>query len=259
MALLIQHREDTFEAYQVSIERVIGYMQRHLVEPMDLDHLARVAALSKFHFVKVFEESTGTTPHHFLACLRIERAKERLLHSEQSITEICMEVGYSSLGSFSQTFHQLVGLSPKEFRAMPARLTLRQLAKAARRWIGSHQWAAGPQVHGVITAPPKTRGFIFVGVFTGGVPQGRPASGTVLLGPGAFRMARPSTAAFHVLAALIPFSSNLKGLVGNLPIELVASERVQMNGSESASLELRLRPLRVTDPPIVIALPALLL
>jgi hypothetical protein len=72
-------------------------------------------------------------------------------------------------------------------------------------------------------------------------------------------MARPSTAAFHVLAALIPFSSNLKGLVGNLPIELVASERVQMNGSESASLELRLRPLRVTDPPIVIALPALLL
>src|SRR4030066_175369 len=61
-----------------------------------------------------FDEITGTPPHHFLACLRMQRAKELLLQSESSITDICLEVGYTSLGSFSTTFRELVGFSPQE-------------------------------------------------------------------------------------------------------------------------------------------------
>ena len=80
--------------------------------------------------MRVFEEITGTTPHHFLACLRVQRAKELLLNSQSPITEICFDVGYASLGSFSATFSTLVGVSPQQFRQLPKRLTPTQFAKA---------------------------------------------------------------------------------------------------------------------------------
>src|SRR4029077_13827949 len=159
------HRSDTVEAYQASIERVVGFMKRHLGSPLDLDQLAQAAAMSKFHFVRIFEESTGTTPYYFLACLRIQRAKELLLESKASITEICMDLGYTSLGSFSQTFSDWVGVSPSEFLALPTRLTLGDFAIAVRRFIAGYGTPDGPQVEGVIEAPPATRGFIFVGTF----------------------------------------------------------------------------------------------
>lgn len=253
------HRSETVEAYQMAMERVIGCMKTHLEEPLDLDRLAQIASISKFHFVRVFEESTGTTPHHFLGCLRIQRAKERLLRSQDSITQICMEVGYASLGSFSQTFSELVGVSPSEFRAMPKRLTLSDFAKAVRRYIAGDRAAPGPQLEGIIEAPSSPRGFIFVGAFTRGVPQGVPTSGTVMVRPGAFRFARPAMPEFHLLAVLIPFSANLTEVVANLPVGLVASQRLQNQEPGSLrDLRLALRPMRPTDPPIVIALPALL-
>jgi len=253
------HRTDTVEAHQAAIERVVNYMKTHLEEPLDLNRLAVVAAISKFHFVRVFEEATGTTPHHFLGCLRIQRAKERLLHSEASITEICMEVGYTSLGSFSQTFTELVGVSPTEFRALPTHLTPRDFANAVRRFIAAYRKIPGRQLEGVIEAPPKPRGFIFVGAFTKGVPTGVPNSGTVQLRPGTFRIAQPATPEFHLLAVLIPFSANLTELVVNLPIGLVASLRVQRSEATAPfTPRLSLRPMRPTDPPIVVALPALL-
>src|SRR5262245_44689729 len=115
------HREDTVEAYRTAVERAIRHMKEHLAEPLDLEHIAVVAAVSKFHLVRVFDEVTGTTPHHFLACLRMQRAKELLLNSETSITDVCLTVGYESLGTFSKTFSALVGVSPQVFRAMPKR------------------------------------------------------------------------------------------------------------------------------------------
>src|SRR5271166_4838161 len=110
-------RTDTVEAYEAAVERGIRHMKQHLEKPLDLDEIARSAAISKFHLVRIFDEITGTTPHHFLACLRMQRAKQLLLSSDSSITDICLEVGYTSLGSFSKTFSSLVGISPQEFRA----------------------------------------------------------------------------------------------------------------------------------------------
>jgi len=90
------------------------------------------------------------------------------------------------------------------------------------------------------------------------VPLGVPLSGTVLLGRGKFRIERPALPEFHLLAALLPLSASLAEMAANLPISLVASQRVP-NGPDTPSEKhvLRLRPLRPTDPPIVLALPAL--
>jgi AraC-like DNA-binding protein len=252
------HRAGTVEAYQKSIERVILHMKARLAEPLDLDELARIAAISKFHLVRVFDELTGTTPGHFLACLRIQRAKELLLAPQASITDVCLEVGYTSLGTFSKTFNGLVGVSPQEFRAMPKRLTVKQFAAAVWSYLAADHKVSGPLLEGLVENPSGGRGFIFVGAFTGGVPQGAPFSGTVMVRPGHFRIARPDFAEFHLLAVLIPFSAKLSAMVATLPVGLVASLRLQNSAPpKSPKARLQLRPLRLTDPPILLALPAL--
>jgi len=250
------HRGETVEAYESAIIRVIRHMKENPAAPLDLDEISRIAAMSKFHLVRVFDEITGTTPHHFLACLRIQRAKEILLKTNSAITDVCMEVGYNSLGTFSKTFSELVGVSPVEFRALPKRLTAAQFAMAIWRYLAGRKRISGPVINGVVEGPRRPKGFTFVGTFTSGVPLGVPFSGTVMVGLGKFRIERPAAEEFHLLAAFVPLSAKLAEMVVNIPISLVASLRVQSEHSRSEP-HLRLRPLRLTDPPIVLALPAL--
>jgi len=252
------HRADTVEAYQVSVERAIRHMKEQLAEPLDLDRMAEVAAISKFHFVRVFDQITGTTPHHFHGCLRVQRAKELLLTSKSSITEVCMEVGYASLGSFSKTFRELVGFSPQEFRDMPKKLDAMQFAKGIWGFLASRHAVKGPKLQGVVDGPGRPKGFTFVGTFTKGVPQGIPYSGTILLTQGTFKIKRPTIPEFYLMAVLVPFTADLTSIVATIPVGLVASLRVQNADVDAGQTpRLRLRPIRPTDPPIVLALPAL--
>ena len=84
--------------------------------PMRLSDAAGEAYLSPFHYHRMFARAFGETPHDFVRRLRIDRAKELLARDHLSVTEICMAVGYESLGSFSTLFRSLVGCSPAEYR-----------------------------------------------------------------------------------------------------------------------------------------------
>jgi AraC-like DNA-binding protein len=81
-----------------------------------LENAAKQACLSPFHFNRVFAQVFGETPHEFVTRLRVEEAKWLLLAGDRSVTEICFEIGYESLGSFSARFRSLTGLAPSEFR-----------------------------------------------------------------------------------------------------------------------------------------------
>jgi AraC-like DNA-binding protein len=81
-----------------------------------LETAAREACLSPFHFNRVFARAFGETPHEFVTRMRIEEAKKMLLACNQSVTDICFDLGYESLGSFSTRFRSLTGLSPAAFR-----------------------------------------------------------------------------------------------------------------------------------------------
>ncbi len=83
---------------------------------LDLDGLAAVAGISKFYFVRCFEAAYGETPMRYLTRRRIERAQDLLRGANLTVTEICMAVGFTSLGSFSAKFRQLVGESPSGYR-----------------------------------------------------------------------------------------------------------------------------------------------
>jgi AraC-like DNA-binding protein len=99
------------------LRRARDHIDRHYAEPIDLDALAKVAGVSKYHFVRTFEAAYGEPPIRYLTRRRIERAQDLLRHANLTVTEICMLVGFASLGSFSSRFTQLVGESPTAYRA----------------------------------------------------------------------------------------------------------------------------------------------
>jgi AraC-like DNA-binding protein len=98
------------------LRRARDHIDRHYREPLDLDGLARIAGVSKYHFARSFEVSYGETPIRYLTRRRIERAQDLLRSANLTVTEVCIAVGFASLGSFSARFRQLVGESPTAYR-----------------------------------------------------------------------------------------------------------------------------------------------
>src|SRR5215468_3502729 len=84
--------------------------------PLSIQHVAREAAMSPFHFIRQFRAVFGDTPHQFRIQARLDRAKYLLAMEHDSVTNVCMEVGFSSLGSFSDLFERRVGLRPTAYR-----------------------------------------------------------------------------------------------------------------------------------------------
>jgi AraC-like DNA-binding protein len=96
--------------------RARDYLSARYRERVTLENAAREACLSPFHFNRLFTQAFGETPHEFVTRVRIDAAKRLLLSENDSVTDICLEVGYESLGSFSSRFRSLTGLSPTAFR-----------------------------------------------------------------------------------------------------------------------------------------------
>jgi len=92
-------------------------MDRRYAEPLDVPALAAVVHVSPSHFSRTFRSVFGETPHRYLQRRRVERAMFLLRVSDRSVTDICLEVGFTSLGTFSRTFSAIVGESPIRYRA----------------------------------------------------------------------------------------------------------------------------------------------
>jgi transcriptional regulator GlxA family with amidase domain len=91
-------------------------MDRAYALPLDIPALASIAAVSEAHFIRTFRSVFGETPHRYLQRRRVERAMFLLRTTERSVTAICFETGFGSLGTFSRTFSAIVGESPSEYR-----------------------------------------------------------------------------------------------------------------------------------------------
>jgi AraC-like DNA-binding protein len=100
----------------VHLRRARDFADRHYAEPLGLDELAKVAGLSKYHFLRLFRATYGLTPMEYVSQRRIERAQDLLRATNLTVTEVCFAVGFSSLGSFSSRFRQLVGERPSDFQ-----------------------------------------------------------------------------------------------------------------------------------------------
>jgi transcriptional regulator GlxA family with amidase domain len=91
-------------------------MDRTYAQPLDIPSLARIAYVSEAHFIRTFRATFGETPHRYLQRRRVERSMFLLRETTRSVTDICLDVGFGSLGTFSRTFRDIVGESPTDYR-----------------------------------------------------------------------------------------------------------------------------------------------
>jgi len=256
----------TLASHRRAVERVITSARERLCEPISLRDMSRVAYISPFHFNRVFHEITGLPPTKFISAMRLEEAKRLLLNTHLSITDICFEVGYNSLGTFTRRFTQLVGLGPREFRYLADRITpvsVESLFAHYAELTGRAALRASVAgVEGFVESPKPGDVPIFVGLFPPHISQSRPVGGALLTSPGAFRIGPVPDGTYHLLAAalprladtlgyLLPNNANLSVGAGNGPV-------IVRQGRASGWSYISLRPMAMTDPPLLVSLPFLL-
>jgi AraC-like DNA-binding protein len=105
----------------IALRRARDLMDRDYASELDLDAIASAAGFSRFYFVRAFRAAYGETPGQYLSRRRVERAQDLLRSANLTVTEVCHLVGFSSLGSFSTRFRELVGMTPSEFQRAAAK------------------------------------------------------------------------------------------------------------------------------------------
>ena len=243
-----------------AVERVILAMHESIDKAFSLEDMASIASLSPYHFNRIFHQITGLPPSRFLYALRLEFAKRLLLTTQLSVTDICYEVGYNSLGTFVTRFTQLVGLSPSSLRRLTNEFAPSPLKEYSQHLtVLARVVPLAPSLIGQIESPESFTGLIFVGLFSTSIPQGQPICCTLLTAPGYYRLTNVPDGDYYAFAAAftkIDITQSyllqepcLHGVVGPVSVH-------QGQSSQPLSISLRLKSL--TDPPILTALPLLL-
>jgi AraC-like DNA-binding protein len=241
----------------VAVDNVIAAMHERIDQPFSLDEMARIAYLSPYYFNRVFRQVTGIPPRRFHMALRIAAAKRLLLTTDLSVTEVCWEIGYQSLGTFSTHFHELVGVSPR---------TLRRLA--TEPWLVPTGIGAGPartaeaatatavtgRIHGV-----DGHRSVFVGLFHHACPQGMPVACSAVSRSRRYALRTTVAGCYHVAAVAFEAAGDVHG--GLMPDDDAVDvglgrTPVQLGARRVMTRDVRLHPKRSTDPPILLALPA---
>lgn len=224
-----------------AVRRVIEVMMENPGEQFTIDDLARVAMFSKFHFSRIFRRTTGIPPGQFLSAIRLQEAKRLLLATDASVAEICNEVGYSAVGTFSTRFKHCVGAAPTEYRRNGG------AAPEAEEGTGE------ATVHGEIIAPGDgPPDLVCVGLFPDPIPEGRPARATVVRSPGPFTLERVPPGSWHLTAhSLTRPDRRRTGERGRRPVSLGRAALRIAPGARVHRVDVPLRPKRLFDPPVL--------
>ncbi|HZN18990.1 MAG TPA: helix-turn-helix domain-containing protein [Micromonosporaceae bacterium] len=238
---------------ELAVTRAIKAMQENLGEPLTVDDLARAAMFSKFHFTRIFQRATGVSPGRFLSALRLQRAKHLLTSTSLTVADISICVGYHSVGTFSSRFSRSVGMSPTTYRRMAGFAP--HISTDPCIWRGQ---ASSSRVSGWIRfAHGAQPGMIFVGLFPERIPQGRPVRCAVLPQASHFSFKDVPVGMWYLLAQSV--TCDPQAPLGEpdsaAQTVSVASRGLLVVHRDSAiSADLVLEPVRVLDPPVLLAL-----
>jgi AraC family transcriptional regulator len=254
-----KYRADTIEAHLTGVRRAIVTMRQRMDGELLLGEIASSCAMSPFHFDRVFHEVTGVPPRQYLSALRIQTAQRLLLTTDAPIIDICFNVGYTSVGTFTRRFHWMAGVAPKSFRAL-ARALGGVTFETSHELGGTLAPSTGRVlVTGSLQLPAQAEPTLaMVGLFPDAMAQGRPLACCLTAAPGNFALssfvALPE-GRYELLAASVS--------PGDLDVlhERVLRARCSLRLAPRhgpAVADLVLCPPQDIDPPIVSALPVLL-
>ena len=237
---------------QNAVERVITNMWERYDEPLSLEEMADMAVFSRFYFSRVFRSITGTSPGRFLTAIRLYKAKNLLLETTMSVTDISYQVGYNSPGTFSSRFTRSVGISPARYRY----LAETGIPAPGRQATTGHHHLGG--VRGSVTVPETSvRTRVYVALFDSAIPQGVPVAYAVLDGERAYDLTGVPDGQWFLHAAAVAVQNVDPRPWMRKPVFLAASRAVKVVAGRTVTTNVELRPPRVTDLPILLALPEL--
>jgi AraC family transcriptional regulator len=239
-----------------AVERAINFICAKYSEPLSLADVADSAILSRFHFSRLFRDTTGVTPGRFLSAVRIYHAKRMILTTGMKITDVAFAVGYNSLGSFSNHFTASVSVSPGRFRRIMQNGGFGPPALRQGRVI------SGGTISGQLRFPAGlARARFYIGVFDSPIVQRQPVSATMIEarsadGPTCYRLPDVPKGKWFVHAVAVADSADpepwtrrvlLTGGTGQVTVPTCADINAAIG----------MRPRQSTDLPILLALPNL--
>ncbi|WP_306323268.1 MULTISPECIES: helix-turn-helix domain-containing protein [unclassified Streptomyces] len=235
------------------IEYAVNTIRERYNEPLSLDELAQSAMVSKFHFLRTFRRVTGVTPGRFLSAVRLQEAKRLLLSTPLNVSNISVQVGYSSTGSFTRRFTESVGCSPTQYR------------QRARGRLPDVGWGEAPPagagagtVSGTVVVPGPDVSAVYLGVFESPILERCPAVRMVIAEPGPFQLTGVPAGTWFIHAVSH----------GTFPDDVPCASRQDLfvdtvgpivtGGNTVLRQDLVLQPPRWYHPPVLLALPDLL-
>lgn len=244
-----------------AVERAITAMHDRLGEPVTLDDMAKAAMFSKFHFTRVFQRATGLSPGRFLSAIRLQRAKQLLVSTDLNVADISFLVGFNSVGTFSSRFSRSVGMSPTQYRKQGGFAT-HLPDPAPPESADTALDTPASSVEGVVRAQEERGGPVFVGLFPGRLPEGRPVRSTLLERPGCYQLERVPEGSWYVhahrLAQDAPDLPRTAASAGPEPV-LVGSKGpiiIGRGGNQTVrKVDVLLDSARIMDPPVLLAVP----
>lgn len=244
-----RQRQSTLETHLQGVQRAIRAMREHVSHDWTLEEIARVAFMSPYHFNRTFGHVTGIPPVRFLSAIRIAEAKTLLLTTRASVTDICFDVGYNSLGTFVDRFSHAVGLPPGRFRAAAHTNARRALSENGNSRLPLNV----SRISGRISAPEEFHGTIFVGLFQTPIAQTKTVASTLVEYEGHYQIAPVPDGAFYLLSLGLRDLDDRRELFLNESTLRGGGQRVQFShGNASTEVNLVLRPCSVFDPPVLL-------
>ncbi|WP_028559096.1 helix-turn-helix transcriptional regulator [Paenibacillus pinihumi] len=244
------------------IEGVIAYIHQHIFDPLPLAKLAAYAAYSPYHFTRIFKERMGLSPHYYISALRLQKAKDLLLHTNMNIRDIGLEIGQQSLGTFTTRFTERVGLTPANFRnyRQQAGQHLSSLQQLTNWKEPELVLSPSLTVEGIIRAETPFQGVILIGLFARPIPEGLPLYGTLLSSLGDFRFTHVKPGTYYLMATTISWGTQAADIM--LPQATLRTRSrtpiIVQPYTKVPPLDIMLYPPRLDDPPILISLPLLM-
>ncbi|WP_205948465.1 helix-turn-helix transcriptional regulator [Pueribacillus theae] len=244
------------------INEVITYIHEHIYDPLPLSRLSSYAGYSPYHFTRIFKEKIGLSPLYYVSSLKLEKAKDLLLHTNFSVRDIGMEIGQQSLGTFTTRFTKRIGVTPSKFRnsALEAGEHFDKLRTINHWSLPLLKTNQDLIVKGTVSAEVPFQGIILIGLFPKPIPEGLPLYGTLLSSLGDFCFTDVKPGIYYMMATSVSWEMKAKDFL--LPYTTLRAKLkepiIVKPYSTVPHQHVILRKPRLDDPPILVSLPLLM-